>query len=71
MDFIKQNFEAIITFIITSISFLGVIYAKFSRIEKLELKLELLEQNIKDNFYARLDRIEAKIDNFLTNNNRQ
>lgn len=66
MDFIKDYFQSIITFLITAVSFLGVMYAKFSRVEKLELKVELLEKNIKDNLITRLDRIEAKIDNFLT-----
>lgn len=66
MDFIKLHFEAFLTFIITAMSFLGVIYAKFARLDRLELRLDNLEQNIKDNLIARLDRIETKIDTFLT-----
>ncbi len=65
MEFIKEHFEALLTFIVTTISFLGVIYAKFSRVDRLELRVDLLEQNIKENLISRLDRIENKIDNFI------
>lgn len=66
MDFIKAHFEALLTFIISVLSFMGVIYAKFTRLDKAEIKIEQLEKDINGHLLTRLDRIENKIDNFLT-----
>lgn len=79
MDFLNSHFDALVTFLVTSLSFLGVMYKKFSvvesRISTLEAKTDVLEKNIQDsrnkvdkvesNLIARLDRIENKIDSFI------
>jgi uncharacterized protein YlxW (UPF0749 family) len=79
MDFLSQHLDAILSFLVTALTFLGILYRKFSilenRISQLETRANFLDASVKDsnnkidkvesNLIARLDRIENKIDNFI------
>lgn len=79
MEFLNEHLDAAVTFLLTALSFLGVMYKKFavieSRLGRLEVQANTFEKSIQDsnnkidkvesNLVARLDRIENKIDNFI------